>query len=210
MYSNICIYYFPYSGGKFIANCMALSRHVLCNDYDLCKQDLEFDQFDDVYYQFKLESVLSSLDMDFITHRRWKEFGDFNNDLYSKAVAKQRRVVRVAHYTEELRRHQTHYPDIKVCKLVNYNRFNRLCYLLKKPDPESTTHLTSLEYGYWINKSADADIEFDIDDSIDSLAVFLREMRQLYDYLELDDFNADLLTQFYKQYLRCHGLPINP
>ena len=207
--NNICIYYFPYSGGKFIANCLALSRHVLCNDYELAIKDLAFDQFDDVYYTFKFNSVLSSLDLDFMKHRNWREFGDFNNSLYPMAVLKNRCIVRVAHYNEELNRHQTNYPDLKVCKLVNYNKFNRLCYLLKKPDPESTTHLTSLEYGYWINNSVEPNITFDVDNSIDSLTVFLYEIKQLYDCFGLDDFNSVLLTKFYTQYLLCHGLSIN-
>lgn len=210
MSNNICLYYLPFSGGKFIANCLALSRHVVCNDPELATADMAHTELDSEYYKFKLRAVTSSLDMDFIQGRQWREFGDFNDYLYPAVVANNKYVVRLAHFNDNLEQYRAKFPDIKTCKLINFNKFNELSYVLKSANPSNRGHLTALGHGFWINDSLAADITFDVDNSIASLSVFLAEIKKLYEYFGLDDFSSDLLTAFYTRYLLCHNLPTNP
>jgi hypothetical protein len=212
---NICFYYLGFSGGKFLANCLALSRHVVCNHAYLAKEDLEWEPFDEYYYQYKLHSVMTSLSPTFISDGVWKEFPGLDipetynrgcGNIVELARQKQRIVCHMAHTIEDLQRFKDKFPDLKIVKLLNFKKFNSLCYSLKSKQPEE---LGRHKQGFdsWISQSAPSDIDVDMDSLIYDSEQFLPEIKKLYDYFGLDDFRPDLLTPFYDKYKSLHHLP---
>lgn len=217
--TDICLFYLPCSGGKFIANCLALSRHVLCNDATLAKQDLDSNVYNEEYYQFKLKSILSSLPKNFLVDRQWKEFTEldrpWNSDPRAQSVVKLAReknriLCHIAHFNDMLDMHLNRLPDLKICKLVNFKKFNYLCFTLKiqhiegmlNTDPE----IHAEGFDHWLETSRPGDITVDMDSLIYQPDTFLPQIKQLYDYFGLEDFRPDLLTEFYNQYKPLHRL----
>ena len=96
--NNIFVYYLPFSGGRFISNCLALSKNVVVNDRPLALEDLSFDAYDADYYQFKLESVLQSFPTDITQGQPWTEFPIFDDSIYDRVLEKNKIVCRIAHW----------------------------------------------------------------------------------------------------------------
>ena len=66
---------FPaYSGGKFIINCLALSRHAVFQDKQLVEQELKIDCNLNELYEFKLKSALNSLPNNVNDLHNWNKF----------------------------------------------------------------------------------------------------------------------------------------
>ena len=59
----ILLVYPKYVGGKFISNCLALSRHCVVQDYKTAQMDIKLGKngFNETYYKFKLAAVMKTL-----------------------------------------------------------------------------------------------------------------------------------------------------
>lgn len=202
----------PFSGGKFIANCLALSRHVLCNHLYLASKDLHIELYDNNYYEFKLQAIKESLPKNFSVTKTWTEFmgidipNTYNigrGDIVQLARKKQKTICHVAHWNNELESYQTKYPELKICKLINFKKFNELCHNLKSPNPNE--HHTQ-GFDHWMENSLPGDIEIDIDEYMYDVDSFLSQTKNLYTYFELDDYKPELLIIFYNEYKKLHGL----
>ena len=194
----------PYSGGKFLANCLALSRHVLCNDYRIAFREIHYPgDFNSKFYNFKLQSVISSLPENFLVERRWKEFGNPPVQLQDYPKAQDKFFCHLAHFPNELDKILTPWPDTKVVRLINYYRFNEFCCALKSSMTDISCHLSG--FAHWDEIKVKTDFKFNVD-TIYQLDEFLTEVKRLYDFLELDDFQSDLVTKFRRAYLDVHGL----
>jgi hypothetical protein len=211
--NNICLFFLPFSGGKFIANCLALSRHVLCNNLKLALKDLEFTDYNSAYYQFKLNSVLFSLPSNFINDGKWNEFPGLDIPMHNKQVidnliqqvkTQNKKICHIAHWNAEVNHYRTKYPDLQVCKLINFKKFNSLCFVLKAEPRDIARH----EQGFdpWIEQAQESNITFDVDLSMYNHTHFLEEIQKLYNYFGFEDFNPSLLTKFYNQYKKLHKL----
>lgn len=209
---DICFYFLPFSGGKFVANCLALSRYVLCNHLYLANEDLQFETYDTRYYTFKLQSVLESLPKNFNITGAWQEFMGIDipttyaqgrEEIINLAREKRKTICHVAHWNDDLKNYQTKYPNIKVCKLINFKKFNELSQNLKSPNP-SEHHVNGFDF--WIDNSLPADIEIDIDEYMYNADSFLTQTKNLYSYFDLDDFQPELLLKFYTEYKKLHSL----
>jgi hypothetical protein len=58
---------------------------------------------------------------------------------------------------------------------------------------------------HWDRSALPGHFDFDMD-TIYSVDAFLAEVKRLYDFLELDDFQPDLVQQFHQSYLKLHNL----
>lgn len=202
---NICIFFLPFSGGKFIANCLALSRHVLCNSPGPTEQDLDSVEFDASYYDFKLRAVLTSLPKNFQVTGEWTEFIGPQLKFKKLAQEKNRKFCHLVHFNHQLEELKQTYPDLKVCQILNFEKFNSLAFMLKSKTKDIKRH--QLGFTNWVNESSSGDITIDMDKIIYDQQGFLSEIKHLYDYFGLDDYQPELLIRFYQAYLECHSLP---
>ena len=199
----VCFFYIPYSGGKFLANCLALSRHVLCNNSFLARTDLNFKEPIGVdYYNFKLKSVVESLPNHLLLTQQWKEFGDIPADIIRLPSASSKLLCHVSHTNEQLEKLLKAYPSLQIIKLVNYRRFNQDCFGLKSPTVDLKRHMSG--FNHWDCIAMPTQFDFDID-TIYQIDNFLVEIKRLYDFLNLDDFQPALIQQFHRSYVECHG-----
>lgn len=186
---------------------------MVCNDLQLALADLTFTEYNSAYYQFKLDAVLLSLPTNFINDGNWKEFPGLDIPLYSKTVindliqqvqSQNKKICHIAHWNADVDNFRAKYSDLQVCKLVNFKKFNSLCFVLKSETKDIDRH----EQGFdpWIETAQESNVTFDIDSSMYSRTYFLAEIRKLYNYFGFEDFNPDLLTKFYNQYKQLHRL----
>ena len=202
----VCFFYLPYSGGKFLANCLALSKDVLCMKEPMAKEDIYWSgPVDAEYYNFKLKSILTSLPPNFSEMNQWKKFelSDNLTRIANNPLINKRIICHTAHNNDELETLITKYPNIRVVKLVNYRRFNKLCCKLKSSTLEIGRHITG--YSHWDQNSSSGHFNFDVD-TVYSVVDFLAEMKRLYNFLELEDFQSELVQKFHRAYADCHGL----
>ena len=211
--NNICLFYLPFTGGKFIANCLALSRHVVCNDLQLALTDLTFTEYNSAYYQFKLDAVLSSLSTNFINDGKWKEFPGLDIPRYSKQVIdnliqqvqiQNKKICHIAHWNADVDSYRIKYTDLQVCKLVNFKKFNSLCFVLKSDTKDIDRHKQGFDI--WTETAQESNVTFDVDSSMYDYTYFLSEIKKLYNYFGFEDFNLEMLTKFYNQYKQLHRL----
>jgi hypothetical protein len=185
----------------------------VCNDLSLALKDLTYSVYDDAYYQFKLKAVLSSLSTSFLVDGNWKEFPGLDVPIHSvETIAKlitqvktqNKKICHIAHRNNEVERFRIRYPDLQVCKLINFKKFNSQCFVLKSDTKDIDRHAQGFDT--WTETATESDITFNVDLSIYNHDQFLSEIKKLYDYFEFEDFNSELLTNFYNQYKKLHQL----
>lgn len=208
---DIGIFYLPFSGGKFISNCLALSRHVVVGRPDLAYQDLCFENCSAEYYQLKLHNVMQSLPTDFHTTGQWYEFWDLDipptytngfGHVIKLAREKRKTITHNIHWPQDLQTRKQQFPNLKVIKLENFKKFNSLCYLLKSKNKDLERHQQGFDS--WVADSPKSDISIDIDNSMTSAEFFLNEIKKLYDFFGFDDYQEQLLLEFYQKYQNLH------
>jgi hypothetical protein len=207
--SNICLFYLPFTGGKFIANCLALSRHVALNRADLAIKDLQFATHNQDYYNFKLQSIIDSLPANFQETQQWIEFPGLDipggdQDLIQAIHTRKQTICHIAHWNSDCEKWKTKYLDLKILKIVNFKKFNSLCFMLKSPTKDLDRHSNGFES--WAETAQNDDAELDMDAIMYNPDQFLIEMHRLYQYFELDDIQPTLLMRFYNTYRALHGL----
>lgn len=193
-----------------------MSRHVLVNSKFIAHEDMDR-TFDDKYYQFKFDSVMSSLNHNFKQDGNWKEFPGLDipdnkangrNMVVERARQNQRSICHVAHWNENLHEFKQRYPDMKTIKLVNMAKFNLLCFQLKRQGRSQAQTVEEHAQGieHWAKHSMPGDIEIDMDRLMFEPDTFAPTMVQLYDNLGLEDPQLEYLDRFYHTYRAIHGL----
>jgi hypothetical protein len=186
---------------------------VAVNRPDLAKRDFDFPSINQDYYNLKLKLVMESLPMDFHTKGWWKEFAGLDCDrtynegqghVVAQARSLKKTVCHVAHFDNELDECMTKYPDSKIVKLLNFKKFNSLCFTMKAQTKDLDRHQQGFDH--WLENTPNGDITVDIDGCMYNPSVFKSEIKKLYDFFELDDFNFDLIENFYKTYLWIHQI----
>lgn len=156
---------------------------------------------------------MASLPLNFHQTKQWKEFPGLDCDqtydegfghVVDQARQLKKTICHVAHFPDQLDKYLAKYPDTKVVKLLNFKKFNSLCFAMKA----RTTDLERHQQGFdsWIENTAPGDITVDIDGCMYDPKIFKAEIEKLYDYFELDDLHFDLVEQFYRTYLSIHGI----
>jgi hypothetical protein len=223
----ILVYAPPFAGGKFIMNCLAMSRHCIISDSRFAEQDLNFTNHDATFYKFKLDSVLQSLPpADKINQWRLYEFQEWvfagiKNDDYahrtiedlrshkfnpilSKVLDSQRYHCFLSHYYNTTVGFQQVWPNTKIITLVNWQKFIKLAGTLKSLSNENIdNHLSHLlDHPSTLSWPS---LIYDVDHSIFSQENHLRSIKTLYHALGWDDFQEDLIEQYYSEYRYLHG-----
>ena len=186
---------------------------MVCNDPRLALKDLSYTEYNSEYYNFKLSAIKSSLPNNLLETKQWKEFQGLDRPhvynagfgyVIDKVRERNKTICHIAHFNNELSLIKEKYSTAPVCKLLNFERFNSLCYPLKSGNDDLDRH--SQGFKVWVETANSHDITVDIDGIMYNPLQFIIEMEKLYSYFELPDFNPFLLTEFYNQYRYLHGL----
>lgn len=262
MNENFIILNFPkFAGGKFISNCLSLSRHC-CPQNLITARHLLTNPED---YEYRFHAIMSTLPSTTVDMKNWishYEFGDQQfygpsvvqwqfgisrapEDLIKTLLTANFRMFLVAHNGDVAVRNLLKvWPGSSVIKLINYTKFSEISRQLKSSDKspldnyagnyckQKYTELAGVSWPSWEqfesvgynirllpNYSDIADevvqfynwdgidnnsVLFDIDNSIFDEVSFIENMKKLYGYFEFDDFNLDLIRQFWQAYISLH------
>lgn len=263
MSENFIILSFPrFAGGKFISNCLSLSRY--CCPQDLTTAEYLLTNPED--YDFRLRTVMSTLPPTRSKMINWisqYEFGDREfygpdvlqwkngicqppNKLIKLLLDANFKLFLVAHGGDlSVRNLLKVWPKATVIKFVNHVKFSTISKKLKsnnnieldqyagnycKTKYESLAGMDWPSWhefessGYNANQfilthpaqiikemrefypeyNTDTQIIFDVDSCIFNQYKFLTSMEALYQKLNFDDFNADLITKFWQAYIDLH------
>ena len=95
--------------------------------------------------------------------------------------------------------YRSYWPRIKHVCLSNSNEFGRKSLAVKN---------TSMKFDEkWAVSGmtpAKKCFRFDIDSCIYITRLFVKQVKELYDYLEFDDFNPDLIHEYHSKYIALH------
>jgi len=228
----ITICYPPFAGGKFLINCLALSKYATFQDNYLVKEDLNLKNLDkEPYYNFKLKTALNSLpSKNDMNNWRHYEYGcvqlfnwasgsfceeELSNDIVKdevKILSNQEEVnfFIVAHNNISLKRVLNYFPNSKILLLTDFVDFMIKARLLK--DDPTTINLENYKSKWTDDKYSeyiDSFSEYKIDYTMSYVDIFdedkfLKRIEDLYDELGYDDFNRDLVSKFYQAYISLH------
>jgi len=235
---DISVFYPSYAGGKFISNCLTLSKHVALNPKKNVKNtDIEFLISED--YNFKLNYILSTLPKKSLMNQ-WLnyEVEEYTRDceIYKKINSMGYRVCFMPHTYDEI---------LNNCHIINLKRFHKfqsIAYELKKTNRPMPSEFLEERYNTikgtdWPNFKDFANLGFDtrqlnvnkkIKNEIEKYYPistynnvyhfdmecifdknnFLFEIEKLYTFLQLDDFNKDLTCVYYQNYARLHNIEV--
>ena len=165
----IILVYPKYVGGKFISNCLALSRHCVVQDRQTALMDIKLGRngFTDTYYKFKLAAVMKTLPLkqDMINWGRY-EYGcdklygideEFykthsikaiswkiqQDDIYPTLWECERDSCLITHDYRTLMKYLLVWPDAKVIEFDEYDSFRAIAATLKTG---SETVLATYDY----------------------------------------------------------------
>lgn len=228
---------FPaYAGGKFIANCLCLSKYFVP-----AYPKFDFNKIED--YDYRLATVCKSLppSPDYMKYWLYYEFDQSypSSEFYKKANSMNLRCIKIAHEVNEyeLLNNKPH----AIVKLICYNQFRDLAYSIKKTnrnygnadneDRYNTIKGPNWPDYYFMDRAGfdsrnlilDKKIKDDIDEfyplgklgidvhlfdqsTIFNKQTFLNEMKKLYSTLDLDDFNEEATSIFYTRYATLHNI----
>jgi hypothetical protein len=215
---RVIIFNFPAgAGGKMLQNCVAMSRHCVFTQLDLATWQLEYrGDFDNTYYNQKLKFALDTLPPRDLMHQ-WLRFELGENRLYGtnfenfqKYEPIKRTIVNdlaaaglwstiTVHNHESSMYYHSYWPTIRRVCLVNNENFARKSLALKLGTAQYDT-----DWNRWGVTPPGLAFNFSIDDTIYDKDKFLSQVGQLYDYLDFEDFQVDLVGEYYSRYIALH------
>ena len=215
---QVIIFNFPAgAGGKMLQNCVSLSRHCVLTKLEYALWQLKYvGDFDPNFYQQKLGWVLATLPTkDKMIHWLEYELGETllyginflefnkhipvpNKEIYKLADKKLWSTVTV-HNFGAVEHYINYWPNIKYVSLINNKIFAKKSLFLKNPNLKfdndwATLGRTPIGTGF----------EFDVDNTIYDTNKFLDQVEKLYEYLEFDDFQRDLISAYHSKYIKLH------
>ena len=223
---NCIVVNFPsYAGGKFIINCLSLSKYT----HPQSAIGHLIDHPNDYNYRFNLVMKTLPPPTEMLNWRHfelgnsdfklggskkqelvwgdWTQNGKFaieSEPNFEQLDASKLKFFLVNHSAvEDLLNSWT---NATVVALQNYEKFQQLAVALKSTNTELLQNLptTGFSYGAFKYSFKNDVVLFDIDRCIFDRAVFLSSMKQLYLDLGFNDFNNELIDQFYCAYMELH------
>jgi hypothetical protein len=227
----ILLVYPKFVGGKFISNCLALSRHCVVQHRQLAIMDINLgaNGFNEKYYKFKLDAVMRTLPIKQdiaqwakyeygcdklygINESFYKEHSISeiknkiqDNDIFNKLSDNHRESCLIAHDYRTLMKYLLVWPKSSIIEFTDYDKFKAVATKLKNG-------VIDAEY-----KQADEYYRQDQDFfKIDSKAIlamdqiltskesFLSSIERVYKNIGFDDFNPTLISTFYLAYMDLH------
>ena len=215
---QVIIFNFPAgAGGKMLQNCVSLSRHCVLTKLEYALWQLKYvGDFDPNFYQQKLGWVLATLPTkDEMIHWLEYELGETllyginflefnkhipvpNKEIYKLADKKLWSTVTV-HNFGAVEHYINYWPNIKYVSLINNKIFAKKSLFLKNPNLKFDNDWENLGH-----TPSGVGFKFDIDNTIYDTNKFLDQVEKLYEYLEFDDFQRDLISAYYSKYIELH------
>ena len=215
---QVIIFNFPAgAGGKMLQNCVSLSRHCVLTKLEYALWQLKYvGDFDHNFYQQKLGWVLETLPTkDEMIHWVGYELGETllyginflefnkhipvpNKEIYKLADKKLWSTVTV-HNFGAVEHYINYWPNIKYVSLINNKIFAKKSLFLKNPNLKFDNDWENLGH-----TPSGIGFKFDIDNTIYDTNKFLDQVEKLYEYLEFDDFQRDLISAYYSKYIELH------
>ena len=254
---------FPrFAGGKFISNCLSLSKHTVPQEQIAAEYLLQ----NPTDYQYRYNAVLKTLPPNKQAMRQWiklYEYGDWQ--LYSTAHEKwiqgKHCVTGINDITVALSNGPLHFflvshthsanllkiwPNARVIVLINHKNFSEISRLWKSTDVKTiqdhagnycaekyaslmgsnwpswqefelsgfdvsqfdarydSNIIDEIKQYYPIYHTTKKIITFDIDSNIFNKDTFLSSVQNLYTKLGFDDFNNQLVENFWQSYIKLH------
>lgn len=228
----ILLNYPKYVGGKFISNCLALSRYCVVQEKQLAMIDLNTSVFDEKYYQAKLASVLKSLpnktqlkmwlqfeygcdriydvNEDFYKEKSIQEIKDYisTNEIIKLIISKGRKSCLITHDYQTLLKYLIVHTNAFVIEFNNFDKFRKTAALLKDHNP---AHIGDEDWvtgrNFYHNMRNFYQLNsfiIDVDNTFMEWYPFNQMMQNLYEYLGFDDYNAELTYKFWVEYTNLH------
>jgi hypothetical protein len=242
---NANIIQFPrFAGGKFISNCLALSKYAVPQDAVTAKYLL--DNSDD--YNYRVARIISTLPRTVSEMKNWISKYEFGDKQQEPALAQlsnsNLNFFLVSHQASITAEMLLLWKNAKVIILTNFRQFSNISWqrknngetieevsgnycvekynLLKGNDwPNweefntakfNVTNISNLSISikdeiskFYTTVASNTDaIAFDIDNSIFEKSKFLSAMSDLYTQLHYDDFNSELVGNFWQSYIDLH------
>jgi len=192
-----------------VQNCLGLSRHCVLRDRDYVSWQLDA-TVDANFYQKKLSWVLDTIQIGtFSTTWLGYELGSHRliGFLFSDSVkTTDADIPAVLHQAAEQGLWVTHTAHNHgwTEHLIRY--WPEVRYINVRGDSWAQRWMNiknhALDWNEW-EASPDA-YEFDLDATINSELNFLSAMGSLYEWLEWDDFDQDLVAEYYRAYKQAH------
>ena len=224
----IVLVYPKYVGGKFISNCLALSRHCVIQSKKLSQLDIAMYGKDN-YYKFKLDSALKSLPGT-AEMNQWSRYEYGCEDLYGineefyerssihdiKQLVQNSSIIEtlrknnkescvIAHDYRVLMKYLLVHENVKLIEFANYEKFRNLAAKLKGGNINSAGYQDADRY--YRNDQAYFQLEsfkIDVDKKFLDWYQFDTMMQELYNYVGFDDYQPDLVKQFWSRYIELH------
>jgi len=191
---------------------------------DLAIWDISQPVVDSNYYQQKLQQVLKTVPEYQHEAKKWQhyELGVGNNWInisnvpptigtnLKNIIAHRRYFCAIVHDPTNLQLYLDNFPDIKhVVKLTNYSSWMEICKF-KMPDLADDID-NKIKYWKFIDQQELNDSKLfhtliDIDNSMFDYDRMLDQIKNLYSYLNFDDFDKDLWTAYYQKYINFHKI----
>lgn len=226
---KIIILFYPWcAGGKFFGNCLALSKNAVFQHKSLIKIDLDFSKQNKDYYDWKLFTALKTLPP---SKEKCKNWGDYElgcfqlfnwyaNSLDIPIDEKLSHEVKilsnnnsknffiVAHTYSELINIKKFFTNAKVIAFKNFEKFMYIAINLKNNhDMLDDEFFSKIDYNikeYYkilllIEPLRVINYEYIFEEE-----KFLKEIESAYDDLNYDDYNINLIKEFYSKYISLH------
>jgi len=226
----IILFYPQFAGGKFLMNCLALSKNATFQNSEIARKDLELKDYkidENFHYNFKLDAALKSLPPNKKECINWKnyEYGciqffnwncsssdyfDMENDCKDEIKILSNRTDTnffiVSHTTTGLQKILNYFKNAKIIMLTEFNHF-----LIKSANLKSNKSFDKGEYhiARWEKQFDTINKKFNIDyimsyKNIFNEDNFLDDLKNLYDELGYEDYNKELIRKFYRAYISLH------
>jgi hypothetical protein len=230
--NKIILFPFPsYAGGKFLMNCLALSRNAVFSHADIALQDLFLkDNNRANYYEWKLETAIKSLPITEDKIKNWRIneiYGaiplfrvdwDHTEVLTHLLNINTSNIVKIlsnrndtnffleSHEIEKTIKYKKIYKNAKILIINDYIKFIEIAYNKKTENGNfrKDKHILKSISTFERDK-AQLNVDFCISyENIFQEELFLEELQNLYYQLGYDDFNKELVKIFYRKYISLH------
>lgn len=207
----VAVNFVPGSGGKFIQNCLALSRHCVIKDPGYARWQIDR-PFNGLLYDQKLAWLLKTIPPQELMHN-WLQyelrddhfFGRIFSDtdsgeplpqLFDDIALKSQWVTYSAHSHGSAKHVERHWPEVRYLCVVNADRFIADWAEIKN---HNTTNLgTNWQTPEYLG------FKFDMDSCIYNESAFLEQMRNVYKWLRWSDFDLAPIAEYYRAYIAIH------
>lgn len=233
---DISILFPAYAGGKFINNCLGLSKSIMLNQSKTQKNLKHLLTYPNDY-DFRLDYILKTLPIrSSLNQWLYYELFEHNKNSLLYKIAKEKK------FKFCFTHHSSHEIDgnNKIINLKNYQNFRKIAYNLKKTTRVIESEWEEKRYNNikgsnWPTYEKFSSVGFDynsLDDDesvkkeivkyypigsykkvfhfdmskIFNYSMFIDEMKKVYVFLGLVDFPEDCIKVYYKKYIDLHSI----